>query len=193
MIPADPPTLGLDRAQWVWTNVIPASGTLPAGSRAFRRTFTPAPNQIPASADIIIAADNEYSSRDRARSLYVNGVNVGNGTNWKIAQHYVVNFASAPTEIVLAVLATNTAASTAGVAAAMQVNMVPSGRTNCTAGSYLLTDSGWKSTKDAIPAGFEQLGFDDSTWPAVAQQGAYPDTAPWNTITIAAPSVPITI
>jgi hypothetical protein len=70
--------------------------------------------------------------------------------------------------------------------------MVPSGRTNCTAGSFLLLDGGWKSTKDAIPTGFEQPGFDDSTWPAAFGQSIYP-AAPWGTITIAAPSPPVTI
>ncbi|KAF8144839.1 hypothetical protein K438DRAFT_1992400 [Mycena galopus ATCC 62051] len=168
-IPADPPVLALTRAQW----------------RAFRRTFTPAPGQIPATANILIAADNAYA-------LYINGVNVGNGTDWKIAQHYVVNFASAPGELVLAILATNTVASAAGVLLAMEVNMVPSGRANCTAGSFLLTDNGWVSTKGAIPSGWELPGFDDSAWPAVVAEATYPSTT-WGTITVAAASAPVTI
>jgi hypothetical protein len=184
-IPADPPVLGLERAQWVWTDVIPASGTVPAGSRAFRQTFTPAPGQVPQTATIIIAADNAYT-------LYVNGVTIGSGTTFKTAQRYTVNFGSAPTEVLLAVLATNTAASMAGLLVAMELNMVPSGRANCTAGAFMLTDIGWKSTKGAIPAGFEQPGFDYSAWPAVVGQVVYP-AAPWGTITIAAPSPLVTI
>ncbi|KAJ6527656.1 hypothetical protein B0H19DRAFT_1083751 [Mycena capillaripes] len=85
----------------------------------------------------------------------------------KVAQRYTVNFASAPTEVVIGVLATQTAAGAAGLVLAMELNMVPSGRANCTAGAFLLMDAGWKSTKGAIPAGFEQPGFDDSSWPAV--------------------------
>ncbi|KAJ6583555.1 hypothetical protein DFH09DRAFT_273169 [Mycena vulgaris] len=184
-IPADPPVLGLERTGWIWTDVVPASGTLPAGSRAFRRTFTPAPGQVPGTATILIAADNAYT-------LYVNGVSIGSGTNFRTAQHYTVNFASGPSEVVLAVLATNTAASTAGLLVAMELNMVPAGRTNCTAGAFMTSDFGWKSTKDLIPAGFEQPGFDDSTWPAAFQQAVYP-AAPWGTLTIAAPSPPVTI
>ncbi|KAJ7320811.1 hypothetical protein DFH08DRAFT_789013 [Mycena albidolilacea] len=179
-IPADPPVLGLEHTEWVWTDVVPASGTLPAGSRAFRRTFPLAPGQVPQTATILITADNSYT-------LYVNGVTIGSGSNFKVAQKYTVNFASAPTELVLAVLATNSAASVAGLLVAMEVNMVPTGRTSCTAGAFVLSDPGWKSTKGAIPAGFEQPGFDDSAWPAVAGEATYPAT-PWGTVTIAAPS-----
>ncbi|KAJ7044267.1 hypothetical protein C8F04DRAFT_1228650 [Mycena alexandri] len=183
-IPADPPVLSFVEANWVWTDVVPASGTLPAGSRAFRRTFTPAPGQVPAAATIIISADNAYT-------LYVNGVTIGSGTNFKVAQRYTINFATAPSEVVLAVLATNTAASAAGLLVAMEVNMVPSGRTSCTAGAFLLTDALWKSTKGAIPDGFEQPGFDDSAWPVVVAEATYP-AAPWDTLTIVTVA-PVTI
>jgi hypothetical protein len=180
--PADPPVLALDRAQWVWTDAIPASGSIPAGQRAFRRIFPLSPGQVPRSATIIIAADNEYT-------LYINGVSVGTGTNWKVAQRYTVNFASPPTEVVIGVLATQTAAGAAGFVLAMELNMVPSGRANCTAGAFLLTDAGWKSTKGAIPAGFEQPGFDDSSWPAVVAEATYPN-APWGAITVPTASAP---
>ncbi|KAF7374128.1 hypothetical protein MSAN_00294100 [Mycena sanguinolenta] len=136
----------------------------PAGSRAFRRTFTPAPGQVLGVATILVTADNEYT-------LYVNGVTIGSGTSFKVAQKYTIDFASTPAEVVLAVLATNTAASPAGMLFAMEVNMVPSGRVNCTAGAFVLSDAGWKSTKGAIPAGWEQPGFDDSAWPAAVGGG----------------------
>ncbi|KAJ7465524.1 hypothetical protein FB451DRAFT_992810, partial [Mycena latifolia] len=151
LIPSDTPVLALDYGQWVWTDVVPASGNVPAGSCVFRRVFTPAPGQVPASATIIIAADNTYT-------LYVNGVTVGSGT-----QRTTVNFATPASEVVLAVLATNNA-SPAGVAAVMEINMQPTGRTGCTAGAFVFTDERWKTIKGAIPAGFEQLAFDDSAW-----------------------------
>lgn len=140
---------------------------------------------MPQTATIIITADNAYT-------LYVNGVTIGSGTTWPTAQRYTVNFASAPAEVMLAVLANNTAAGAAGLLVAMEVNMVPSGRTNCTAGAFVLTDAGWKSTKGAIPAGFEQPGFEDSAWPAVVAEETYPGTK-WGTITVAAPSPPVTV
>ncbi|KAJ6483651.1 hypothetical protein DFH09DRAFT_404881 [Mycena vulgaris] len=185
LIPSDPPVLTLDRAQWIWTNVVPATGTLPAGSRAFRRTFDLAPGQTPMSANILITTDNQYT-------LYINGVSIGSGTNWKVAQHYTVNFQPGTSEIVVAILATNTVASAAGVLLAMEVNMQPSGRATCTAGGFLLTDAGWTSTKGAIPAGWEQPGFDDSAWPVVVAEETYPG-AKWGTVTIAAPSPAVTV
>ncbi|KAF7361157.1 hypothetical protein MSAN_01147500 [Mycena sanguinolenta] len=171
LVDFDPRVLDLEFARWIniWTDVVPASGTLPAGSRAFCRTFTPAPGQVPGVVTII-AADNDY----------------------KTAQQYTVNFAFAPTEVVLAVLTTNTAASTAGLIVAMELNMVPSGRVNCTAGVIVMSDNGWKSVKSAIPSRWEQPGFDDSAWPAVATEAEY-SAASWGTITIVAPSLPVTV
>ncbi|KAJ7901250.1 hypothetical protein B0H13DRAFT_2515978 [Mycena leptocephala] len=187
VIPQSPPAITLYRAGWIWTDVVPASGKVPAGSRAFRRVFTPAPNQNPMSASILITAD-DYT-------LYVNGVPIGSGSNWRVAQHYTVNFAVGTTEVVFAVLATNlapSAATTAALIVAAEINMVPTGRTNCTAGSVLVSDALWKSTKGAIPSEFEQPGFDDSTWPAALNQEIYGGSI-WGDITIAAPSPPVTV
>ncbi|KAF7360015.1 hypothetical protein MVEN_00729100 [Mycena venus] len=168
LIPSDPPVVGFDHAQWIWTDIVPASG------------------KVPASATIILTADNSYT-------LYVNGVTVGSGGGIKTAQRYTVNFATPASEVVLAVLATNTAASVAGVIANMEINMVPSGRASCTAGAFLLTDAGWKSTKGAIPTGFEQPGFDDSAWPAVVAEETYAAGPNWGALTIQAVSPPVTV
>ncbi|KAJ6574601.1 hypothetical protein B0H19DRAFT_1230470 [Mycena capillaripes] len=129
---------------------------------------------------------------DNAHTPYVNGVSIGSVTNFKIAQHYTVNFASAPSEVVLAVLTKNNTASAAGLLVAMELNMVPARRTNCTAGAFVMSDVGWNSTKDSIPAGFEQPRFDDSTWPAVVVEADY-TAAAWGTLTIAASSPSVMI
>jgi hypothetical protein len=186
LIPANPPALGLDTALWVWTDESPKGDQKPTETRAFRRTFTPAPGQIPMSANILISADDGYD-------LYVNGVFIGSGTNWVVAQHYIVNFGTPTSEIILAVRANNIGASAAGVLVAMEVNMKPSGRTNCTAGSLVASDNGWKSTRDIIPTGFEQPNFDDSTWPVVDLEVVYKGPGPWGSLTIAAAAAPITI
>ncbi|KAJ7775551.1 lectin [Mycena metata] len=183
-LPADPPIVALTNAVWIWTSPVTASGVVPVGPRAFRRTFTPDPNQVPASATILISADNEYS-------FYLNGVSVGNGTSYTVAQQYTINFVLAPSELVLAVLATNTGGP-AGVLVSMEINMAPRGRNNCIAGVFLTSDALWKSTEGAIPAGFEQPDYDDSTWPAVASQGAY-GIAPWAQLTITTVPTPVAV
>ncbi|KAJ7210133.1 hypothetical protein GGX14DRAFT_451477 [Mycena pura] len=183
-IPSDPPVVTFDRGEWAWST--PGGTTIPAGSRAFRRTFTPAPGQVPMSASVIIAVDNEYT-------LWVNGVEIGTGSNFKIAQQYTVNFVSASSEIAFAVLATNLAPSAAGILVAAEINMVPSGRANCTAGAFALSDPTWLSTTGAIPTGWQLPEFDDSAWPlAVASEARYP-AAPWGTVTIAAASPPVNV
>ncbi|KAJ6474158.1 hypothetical protein C8R45DRAFT_834943, partial [Mycena sanguinolenta] len=181
-IPSNPPSVAFTGVPWIWTNDVPPNGVVPSVSRAFRRTWLPPAGGVPATADIIITADDEYT-------LWVNGVEIGSGTNWKIAQHYIVNLAPA-SELVVAVLANNTA-SAAGLLMAMEVNMAVSGRNNCTAGIYGITDSYWVSTLDGIPAGWQLPGFDDSTWPIVTGEGFYPTATPWKTVTIAAASTPV--
>ncbi|KAJ6593259.1 hypothetical protein B0H19DRAFT_1246052 [Mycena capillaripes] len=174
-IPTNPSTVAFTGSHWVWTDAAGTGGTLPAGQRAFRKMFVPAPGQV------------------------------GTGSTWQQEQHYRVNLAPAA-ELVLAVLATNTVASAAGVLVSMEINigsnpastdshwskinMVEAGRANCTAGLFLGTDVSWKSTKGAIPAGWQLPGFDDSAWPAVVSEAVYPATK-WGTVTVGAALPPV--
>ncbi|KAJ7443529.1 hypothetical protein FB451DRAFT_1568633 [Mycena latifolia] len=187
-VASNPPVMSFDfNPSWVWTD-ISTSGTtnVPASSRAFRRTFTPAVGQIPMSATIIIAADDAFT-------IWVNGVQVGSDVagTWQTARQYKVNFISAPSEIVFAVLGTNSATGRAGILVAAEINMVPTGRANCTAGAWVLSDASWVSTTGAIPTGWQQPGFDDSAWPVVVAEAVYP--AIWGTVTIAAASPPVNV
>lgn len=183
-IPADPPVVSITGANWIWTDVAPASGIeYPAGQRVFRKTFIPAAGEIPISATILITIDNAYT-------LYVNGVRVGSGSNWKVGQHYTVNLLPTP-ELVFAVVATNTVLSAAGLIASIEINMAAAGRVNCSAGALVISNASWKSPKGAIPTGWELPGFDDSAWPAVKVESAYTGS-PWGPVTFAAPSPPVT-
>ncbi|KAJ6458212.1 hypothetical protein C8R45DRAFT_942799 [Mycena sanguinolenta] len=171
-------SISFDRNRWIWTDAIPASGNIPAGQRAFRRTFTPALGQLPDTARIIITADSSYQ-------LFVNGITVGSATGFRIAKTYDVQFVSEPAVIVFAVLVTNNAG-TAGLMMGSEINFKPTGPTGCIAGSFVNTEANsdittWKSTKDAIPAvtGWTQPGFDDSNWEPVVTEGEYLNAQPW--------------
>ncbi|KAJ7184329.1 lectin [Mycena filopes] len=158
-------------AKWIWTNEV-VNGNAPAGSRAFRRTYTPASGQTATSATIIITADNEYT-------LYVNGVLIGSGTDFHTAQTYNVNLSPA-SEVVIAVYATNTLTvnNPAGLLAAVQINT-----DECTCSSVLfVTDGGWKAST-GTPIGFQLPGYDDSSWPAATVEGPY-GMAPWGATTV---------
>ncbi|KAJ7460971.1 lectin [Mycena galericulata] len=179
-IPSSPPVLSFTDAEWIWTNEV-VNGVAPPGFRAFRRTYTPPPGQTPTSATIIITTDNAYT-------LYVNGVLVGSGNNFPVAQTYTVALAPAP-EVVFAVYAENTLTveNPAGLLAAIEINTA---ECNCTAGVMFVTDGSWKSNT-GTPAGFQLPGYDDSTWPAATVEGPY-GMAPWGTITVSPSAGPAT-
>ncbi|KAJ7733272.1 lectin [Mycena olivaceomarginata] len=178
-IPSAPPVLSLANSNWIWTNEV-VNGNAPPGPRAFRRTYTPPTGQTATSATIIIAVDNEYS-------LYVNGVLVGSGNNFQVAQQYTVNLSPAP-NVVFAVYAVNTLTvnNPAGILAAIEIN---SAECNCTSGAFVLTDGSWKSNT-GTPIGFQLPGFDDSSWPAATAEGAY-GVAPWGKPTVVPVSGPV--
>ncbi|KAJ7205537.1 hypothetical protein GGX14DRAFT_568872 [Mycena pura] len=189
-IPSGGSTLTLAGTQWVWTNIVaPGGQALPISTRAFRRTITLPSGQSAAGANILITADDAYT-------LYVNGVQVGSGSSWEVAQHYVVNFSSEPNEIVFAVLGNNTVDnSPAGIIVAAEINLTPSGRAGsigCSAGLFASTDTNWVSTKGTIPSGWEQPGFDDSAWPAVVDEAVY-GTAVWGAVPVQAALAPVTV
>ncbi|KAJ7491157.1 lectin [Mycena latifolia] len=178
-VPSPPPVLSLTTANWIWTNEV-VNGNAPPAARAFRRTYTPPTGQTAASAKIIIIADDEYS-------LYINGVLVGSGTDFSVAQTYTVNLSPAPS-LVFAVYAVNAGDGNnpAGLLAAIQITLTDS----CTSGLTFVTDGSWKSNT-GTPVGFQLPGFDDSSWPAATVEGPY-GMAPWGNVTIASSSGPAT-
>ncbi|KAJ7168303.1 lectin [Mycena crocata] len=180
-IPSAPPVLSLTNAAWIWTNEV-VNGVAPPGPRAFRRTYTPPAGQTATSATIIITTDNEYS-------IYVNGVLVGSGTDFRVAQQYTVNFLVPAQNVVFAIYAVNTATvnNPAGVLAAIEINTA---ECNCTSGAFAVTDGGWKSNL-GTPIGFQLPGYDDSNWPLATVEGPY-GMAPWGNITVIPSSGPVT-
>ncbi|KAF8075281.1 hypothetical protein FPV67DRAFT_1476831 [Lyophyllum atratum] len=162
---------GLDftGANWIWTPGRAADGvTYPPGNSTFRRDFTPANGRVPVSANILITVDNAFT-------LYVNGLKVGTGDNFKNAHRYCVPLVNECN--VFAVSAQNydpnLPGNAAGVLAAIQIRY-SDGFTET-----IVTDGQWHAVQ-GTPAGFEQVAFDDSQWPAAFVEGSYPNTAPWS-------------
>ncbi|KAJ7684636.1 lectin, partial [Mycena polygramma] len=176
-VPSAPPVLSLVNAGWLWTNEV-ANGIAPFGSRAFRRVYTPPTGEQATSATIQIVADDAYT-------LYVNGVVVGSGSDFHVAQTFVVTISPAP-NVVFAVVTTNggTVNNPAGLLAAIEVNTA---NCNCTSGAYFITDGYWKAIAGPPPANFYLPGYDDSAWPAATVQGPY-GMAPWGNVAVSPPS-----
>ncbi|KAG6845077.1 hypothetical protein H0H87_000981 [Tephrocybe sp. NHM501043] len=163
--------VGLDftGAKWIWIPGRAADGiTYPPGNATFRRDFTPANGKVPISANILITTDNAYT-------LYVNGRTIGTGVDLRFAQRYCVPLVKDCN--VFAIAAQNyqpaLPGNAAGVLVAIQIRY-SDGFTDT-----IVTDGEWHAI-GGTPAGFQQLAFDDSKWPAAFVEGAYPNTAPWN-------------
>ncbi|KAJ6545216.1 hypothetical protein B0H19DRAFT_1266682 [Mycena capillaripes] len=170
-IPTVPPALVLTNVtNWIWTNE-PANASIsaPSGSRPFRLTWTPPPGQTARSATISICADDEYV-------FFVNGNVVAGGYVYHSSQQFSISLAPAA-KVVFAANTTNDNGP-AGFIAEIQVTTAgPSGCTECSSSSFVITDASWKWTS-TVPAGFEAPGFDDSSWfPSVVQVG-YPVSFP---------------
>lgn len=109
---------------------------------------------------------------DNAYTLFVNGNQIGSGSSFTRADGYTV--ALRPTGLnVFAVSGTNVPpGGPAAIIAAILV-MYSDGTSET-----IVTDATWKTLRSAPPAGFQQPGFDDSTWIASNTQGL-DGVAPW--------------
>ncbi|KAF5346573.1 hypothetical protein D9758_013477 [Tetrapyrgos nigripes] len=190
--------ISIARANWIWTDELPAAaGAVPVGARAFRRVITLPPGQIAQSAQILIAADNEYS-------IYINGRFVGTGNGFHAAHRFTVtNIPDANGQVVVAVYGVNgptatspTAPNPASLLASVQVTSINPDYgclKNCSSVSSIVTDGQWKANH-GTPSGFEKPGFDDSTWTNAVIEGGI-GMAPWAPVTAdttdSAPGTPL--
>lgn len=113
-------------------------------------------SSAPVAGQIIVAVDNGYTA-------YFNGSVIGSGADWMTAQSYPVTFQ--PGKNVVAFQATN-AGGPAGLLAQI------------TEGSNITGSSATWKVSTSAPAGWEQPGFDDSSWSAAIDEGSY-GSSPW--------------
>ena len=111
----------------------------------------------PVAGEITLTADNAFE-------VFVNGVSVGSGSDWQLAQVIPQDLGTGD---VIAVAATD-----AGGIAGFLAEMVWDG-------GSAVSDGSWRVAASA-PAGWETPGFDDSGWAAASTYGTY-GVAPWNT------------
>ncbi|KAF4618805.1 hypothetical protein D9613_010063 [Agrocybe pediades] len=149
--------------------ILPPYLQKPPGSRAFRRDYYPPLGKSALSANILIGADNGYT-------LYLNGKQIGTGHNYPVAQAYCVRLA--PSCNVFAVNVTNdlTVPNPAGLLAAIQIKYTDGFV------ETVVTDSTWHVNTN-VPSGFQEVGFDDSAWPAATVEANY-GASPWGQLSI---------
>lgn len=164
---------GLGDAQWIW--FAGDGGELtgdpqqqwPVGTRYFRGTF-----ELPAG--IALKRARLRITADDAFILHVNGQQAGRGDAWRNPQSFDLSRLLQPGRNVLAVEATNTNPSPAGLIARLEI--VPlSGKPLA-----IKTGAAWKST-DRNDAGWQSPHYDDRQWQGVKVLGVF-GCQPWGAI-----------
>lgn len=152
--------------QWIWFPEGVPNAVAPAGNRYFRRKFNlPAERQITA-ATFRVTCDNGFT-------LYVNGVQAGQSTDWTQPAAIPVQEYLTAGENTLAIQAMNEG-SAAGLTGKLTVQF---------AGGEPLTialDGSWKTADQETPD-WQSVGFDDSPWPAAMVLGPM-GMAPWGVV-----------
>ncbi|THV01119.1 hypothetical protein K435DRAFT_963665 [Dendrothele bispora CBS 962.96] len=155
--------LSFTGAQWIWTNEIGANGNSPAGSRAFRKTFSPPDGKTPSHLTIAFSVDN-------SATLFVNGEKIAHEGNWFAAGTYCVPLK--PCTNVIAFNATNETNEPSYAALIVSADVTYTDGTT----SHIVSDPSWRVSGPNIPAEFAQSSFDDSAWATATFESAYPDT-----------------
>jgi alpha-L-rhamnosidase len=156
-----PAAPGLGGASWIWyPEGDPVAGVPPA-TRYFRRTVD---LTAPGRATLVITGDD-------TADVWVNGTQASASPrvadSWQTAAVVDLTGRLSAGANVIAVRAENTTQSPAALIATLSVQD----------GQTVVTDGAWRASQDG-PAGWEQPGFDDGTWPAARVLTAY-GTGPW--------------
>jgi putative heme-binding domain-containing protein len=148
--------------QWIWSNEGDPTRQAPAGTRYFRKTF-----DLKKTVDegvLDITADGRFT-------VWLNGVRVGEGSDWKhvrgfdVTRHFVMG------QNVVAVEVQNVEGP-AGLL--VRLGYVPNGQSR----AVVASDATWRTSKQP-PEGWQKVGFDDGGWAAVKVLGPYGHTGRW--------------
>ncbi|MCO5967487.1 family 78 glycoside hydrolase catalytic domain [Actinoallomurus soli] len=171
-------TPSLSGAHWIWYPEGDPASSEPVSTRYFRRTVDLGSGAI-TRALFTLTADDGFT-------LYVNGTRIAASPqvtdSWKQGQLADVTKALHPGTNTIAIAAVNTTESPAGLIGRLHVERSGADPVD------VITDGSFKAAKDAAD-GWEQPGFDDSSWPAAKDTAAY-GQGPWGTQVIE-PSQPV--
>ncbi len=156
------PTIGqvAPKANWIWFDEGNPLRSAPDETIYFRKTFEEGYELQ--EADIHITCDNEFV-------LFVNGKEVGRGTEWMDGKVFDLKDRLVRGKNVIAVAATNKGGPAGLVAWLVRLTKPGNHYT-------VSTDGTWKCSKEA-PQGWREINFDDSKWssPKVLSEFVRPD------------------
>ncbi|MEV6645815.1 family 78 glycoside hydrolase catalytic domain [Amycolatopsis sp. NPDC051371] len=159
-------------ASWVWYPEGDPLGGVPPATRFFRKNVDL--TAAPSTATLVVTGDD-------TATVWVNGTQVSDSPrvtdSWKTAAVVDVGGLLTAGTNTIAISAENTTQSPAGMIAKLTVQ----------GGPTVSTDGTWKASQTG-PDGWQQRGFDDSSWPAARALTAY-GTGPWGAnVAVSAPA-----
>ncbi len=148
-------------AEWIWSPAYEKE-LAPEGECYFRKTFVLGK---PESGQVQIACDDNYA-------LYVNGRQVGTGSNWKVLDSHDITKYLVEGPNTVAVKAKNSEGGSAGLVARVVVKQL--GNTHVEHS----TDATWKTALKEFPQ-WQKPRFEDKQWLAARSFGELNATLPW--------------
>ncbi len=166
---AESPAQTGQRVQWIWFNEGDPAQDAPAETRYFRRVFNiNRPLEQPVDEGTLdITADNAFT-------VWVNGVQVGKGDDWKRVYRFDVRKLLAHGNNVIAVEAKN---SEGPAGLLVRLGYVPNGMSKLA----VVSDGSWRSSKTAAE-GWQQADFKDADWQPARVLGGYNQAGPWRNL-----------
>ena len=164
-----PSYTGTPTADWIW-NTTGASNWSPAGTIYMRKTFTVADPSSISSAVLRVNGDDGHMTYVNGKLVSSSPGDVVNG--WQTSQISDIKSLLVPGTNVIAIAGIALAPNASSVIAVAQLDT-----------TRIVTDGTWKAlpgTPASPPAGWNTIGFDDSSWPAAIVQGPY-GISPWGT------------
>ncbi len=158
--------LELTGANWIWLRQGDDFAGVRAGTQYFRYAFTPAADKTVNRVQIGYAADDQAV-------FYFNGVAQGSTSAWTTGGLFDATDALLDGENTVAIAATNGTVGYAGLLVKIRLEY--------TDGSVetIVSDGSW-AVAATLQEGWNQTGFDDSSWAKPDQQVAYGES-PWGT------------
>jgi alpha-L-rhamnosidase len=164
-----PSYTGTPTANWIW-NTTGATNSTAVGTIYMRRTFTVADPSSISNAVLRVNADDGHLTYVNGKLTSSSPASVENG--WQTSQVSDIKSLLVPGTNVIAIAGTSMAPNASSVIAVAQLDT-----------TRIVTDGTWKAlpgTPASPPAGWNTVGFDDSSWPAATVQGPF-GIGPWGT------------
>lgn len=161
-------TAALWGCSWIWYPEGDPATSAPVATRYFRRLVVVRADSPLVNATLLLTADDAYVA-------YINGNQAGQGQDWTIASSLDITGLLTSGTNILAIAASNLGAvpTPAGLIGQLTLNYADSQQV------VLQTDASWSSA-NLFQAGWNEPGFDDSSWTNALEMGPF-GMDPWET------------